>query len=105
MSSRIPNQDYERIRDMGTTPPANRRERRHPELIRRLPADLDVALPREVAALLDTTPEGLAQMRYRGTGPKFIKRGRRVLYRWDDVRAYFDANTLRRTDDPREVTT
>jgi hypothetical protein len=40
-------------------------------------------------------------MRYRGTGPKFIKRGRRVLYRWADVNAYLDANTVLRTDDPR----
>jgi hypothetical protein len=69
------------------------------------PADLfdDVALPRQVAKLLDTTPEGLAQMRYRGSGPRFVKRGRRVLYRWSDVRAYLDANTLQRTDDPRGV--
>jgi hypothetical protein len=66
-----------------------------------VPADLDVALPSEVAALLDTTTDGLAQMRFRGTGPKFIKRGRRVLYRWSDVRAYFEANTCQRTDDPR----
>jgi hypothetical protein len=68
-----------------------------------VPEDLGVALPREVAKLLGTTEDGLAQMRFRGTGPKFIKRGRRVLYRWSDVRAYFDANTLRRTDDPREA--
>lgn len=66
-----------------------------------IPADLDVALPSHVAALLDTTEAGLAQMRYRGTGPKFIKAGKKVLYRWSDVRAYFDANTMRRTDDPR----
>ncbi len=66
-----------------------------------IPADLDIALPGEVAALLDTTPEGLAQMRYRGTGPRFVKRGRRVLYRWSDVRKYLEANTLQRTDDPR----
>jgi hypothetical protein len=65
------------------------------------PADLDIALPPKVAKLLDTTEPGLAQMRYRGTGPRFIKRGRRVLYRWSDVRAYLDANTLQRTDDPR----
>ena len=64
-----------------------------------IPTDLDVALPPDVAELLDTTTDGLAQMRYRGTGPKFVKRGRRVLYRWLDVRAYLDANTCQRTDD------
>jgi hypothetical protein len=63
--------------------------------------DLGIALPAQVAEVLDTSPAGLAQMRYRGTGPKFIKRGRRVLYRWDDVRDYLDANTIQRTDDPR----
>jgi len=63
------------------------------------PAGLDVALPKEVAVVLDTTLDGLAQMRYRGTGPKFVKRGSRVLYRWSDVRAYLDANTRQRTDE------
>ena len=65
------------------------------------PADLDVALPKQVAELLDTTQAGLAQMRYRGTGPKYIKAGKKILYRWSDIRAYFEANTLQRTDDPR----
>lgn len=66
-----------------------------------IPADLsdDVALPGPVARLLDTTEDGLAQMRYRGTGPKFIRRGRRILYRWSDVRDYLDANTRQRTDE------
>ncbi len=67
-----------------------------------LPVGVDTALPRDVAAALGTTEAGLAQMRYRGTGPKFIKVGaRRVMYRWSDVRAYLDANTIQRTDDPR----
>jgi len=62
---------------------------------------LDAALPAEVAPVLRTTEGGLAQMRYRGNGPKFIKVGARVLYRWSDVNAYLDANTMIRTDDPR----
>ena len=49
----------------------------------------------------DITQGGLAQLRYRGNGPKFIKVGGRVLYRWSDVNAYLDANTMTRTDDPR----
>jgi hypothetical protein len=68
-----------------------------------IPADIDTARPSQVAPVLDTTEAGLAQMRYRGTGPRFVKRGRRVLYRWSDVRDYLDANTLQRTDDPRGV--
>ena len=67
------------------------------------PAYIDTATPAQVAPVLDTTEAGLAQMRYRGTGPKFIKSGRRVLYRWSDVTAYLDANTCQRTDDPRGV--
>jgi hypothetical protein len=68
-----------------------------------VPADLDIALPKQVAELLNTADAGLAQMRYRGTGPKFIKVGKKVLYRWSDVRDYLDTNTIQRTDDPRGV--
>lgn len=66
-----------------------------------IPVDIDTATPAQIAPVLDTSLAGLAQMRYRGTGPKFVKRGKRVLYRWSDVRAYLEANTLQRTDDPR----
>jgi len=62
-----------------------------------------VATPREVAVFLKQSPHSLAQDRYRGTGPKFIKHGRRVLYRWSDVHAYLDANTVQRTDDARSL--
>lgn len=66
-----------------------------------IPTDMDTATAAEVAVVLDTTPAGLAQMRYRGTGPRFVRRGRRILYRWCDVRSYLEANTCQRTDDPR----
>lgn len=62
---------------------------------------VDTALPAEVAAALATTEAGLAQMRYRGTGPRYCKVGRRVMYRWSDVAAFLDANVMQRTDDPR----
>ena len=59
------------------------------------------ATSKDVAAYLHTTEQGLAQMRYRGTGPRFIKVGpRKILYRWSDVQAFLDANTVQRTDDP-----
>lgn len=62
----------------------------------------DTATTKEVAAYLHTTETGLAQMRYRGIGPKFIKVGsRKVIYRWSDIQDYLDANTCQRTDDPR----
>lgn len=63
----------------------------------------DTADPKEVAPVLHTTLQGLAQMRFRGTGPKFIKVGKKVLYRWTDVNAYLDANTMQRTDGVREI--
>jgi hypothetical protein len=44
----------------------------------------DIATPKQVAEALNTSLMGLAQMRYRGTGPRFIKCGSRVLYRWSD---------------------
>jgi hypothetical protein len=57
----------------------------------------DIATPKQVAEVLNTSVMGLAQMRYRGTGPKFIKRGSRVLYRWSDVSDYLDGHTHEKT--------
>jgi hypothetical protein len=59
-----------------------------------------LATPAEVAEYLHTTTASLAQDRYRGTGPKFIKRGSTVLYRWSDVLEWwtatrFNAPTIR----------
>lgn len=68
-----------------------------------IPIDIDTATPAQVAQVLDTSEAGLAQMRYRGTGPKFTKVGKKVLYRWSEVRKYLEANTCQRTDDPRGV--
>ncbi len=53
----------------------------------------DLATPGEVATYLRTTEARLAQMRYLGTGPRYTKVGRRVLYRWSDIHAYIEANT------------
>ena len=62
----------------------------------------DTATSKDVAAYLHTTESGLAQMRYRGTGPKFVKVGpRKVIYRWADVQAYLDANTHQYSSDPK----
>jgi hypothetical protein len=53
-----------------------------------------------VAKYLHTTVDALAQKRYLGNGPKFIKMGHRVLYRWSDVLEWLAKNTIQRTDDP-----
>jgi hypothetical protein len=61
----------------------------------------ELATPGQVAMYLQTTVNSLAQMRYRGSGPKFIKAGHRVLYRWSEVLEWLQHNTIQRTDDPR----
>ncbi len=62
----------------------------------------DTATSKEVAAYLHTSEAGLAQLRYRGMGPKFIRVGpRKVIYRWSDVQKYLDDNTCQCGDGPR----
>lgn len=58
-----------------------------------------LATPAEVADYLRTTTAALAQHRYLGVGPKFIKHGRRVLYRWSDIEDWAHRNTFWRTDE------
>lgn len=58
-----------------------------------------LATAEEVAEYLRTTKAKLANDRYRGIGPKFVKHGRRVLYRWSDVYAWTEQNLMQRTDD------
>lgn len=53
--------------------------------------------PDELAEYLGTTTQRLAVHRMNGTGPRFVKEGRRVLYRRSDVEAWLDANTRDRT--------
>lgn len=53
-----------------------------------------LATAAEVAEYLGTTVAQLAQQRYHGTGPRFVKIGtRRVMYRWSDVEAFLDEQT------------
>lgn len=52
----------------------------------------DLLTTAELAEYLATTPASVAQMRYRGTGPTFIKAGPYLVrYRWDDVQEWLDA--------------
>jgi hypothetical protein len=57
----------------------------------------ELLTPAQLAEILHATETGLAQQRFRGTVPKFVKRGSRVLYRWSDVSAYLDEQTRERT--------
>ncbi|MCV7010361.1 DNA-binding protein [Mycobacterium gordonae] len=52
----------------------------------------------ELAPLVGTSVNQLAQWRFHGDGPPFIKFGRRsVRYRWSDVQAWCDANLRTQT--------
>ncbi|WP_073694417.1 helix-turn-helix domain-containing protein [Mycobacterium sp. ST-F2] len=63
---------------------------------------LDTLTAKQVAAILHTSEAGLAQMRYRGTGPKFVRSGlRKVIYTRQSVEDFLAENTIQRTDDPR----
>ena len=50
-------------------------------------------LPKEAASRLRITPGTLANLRCAGTGPRFIRFGRRVLYRECDIAAFEQAHT------------
>lgn len=54
--------------------------------------------PEQLAEYLSTTTQRLATHRMNGTGPRFIREGRRILYRATDVESWLDANTRERTD-------
>ncbi|WP_248762610.1 AlpA family transcriptional regulator [Pseudarthrobacter sp. SSS035] len=51
----------------------------------------------ELAQKLHKTVSALAQWRYKGVGPKFIKLGGGVRYRASDVEAWLDAQTRTQT--------
>jgi predicted DNA-binding transcriptional regulator AlpA len=51
-----------------------------------------------VSEKLGISEGALAQMRHRGTGPKFVKLGARsVRYRLSDVNAWLERNTFQQT--------
>ena len=54
----------------------------------------------ESAAYLRLAPRTLARHRSDGTGPVFIRLGRRILYHPDDLRAWAQAHRYRSTSEP-----
>lgn len=63
---------------------------------------IETLTAKQVAQILHTSEGGLAQMRYRGIGPKFVKAGsRKIVYLLADVQKYLADNTVQRTDNPR----
>ncbi len=58
----------------------------------------DLATSAEVCEVLGLTPGALAQLRYSGSGPRFIKiTGRAVRYRWADVEAWLEERSRTQT--------
>lgn len=45
-----------------------------------------------IARHLKTTPNQLARWRYEGFGPPYVKLGRSVRYRWEDVHRWVESN-------------
>ncbi len=52
---------------------------------------------RQAAAYLRLSPRTLERSRLAGTGPRFVKAGRRVLYRHDELDRWAAARTFRST--------
>ncbi len=50
-----------------------------------------VLVPSEAAIYLGTTPEALAVLRHRKSGPPYLKEGRAVRYRVAALNAYLEA--------------
>ncbi|ARJ65053.1 hypothetical protein WV31_04935 [Magnetospirillum sp. ME-1] len=58
---------------------------------------------REAAEALRLSERTLERHRLTGTGPRFVKAGRRVLYRPADIEAWAEANTYASTSESKEV--
>lgn len=55
----------------------------------------ELATPKEAAEYLRTTVGKLANDRYLGVGPSYVKFGRKVLYPWKSLRAFVEDRTIR----------
>ena len=55
--------------------------------------------PDALAARWGKTTHALAQMRYRGNGPRFVKIGKSIFYRVGDVLEFEESQVRTRTDD------
>lgn len=61
-------------------------------------AQRPLATPPEVAEYLGCSVGQLAQLRYHGTGPVFVKpSGNRIRYRWEDVEAWVESRRYAQT--------
>lgn len=54
------------------------------------PPRTGLAKAQEVAEYLRTTPNQLNRLRFEGRGPQFVRLGRSIRYRWEDVHRWVD---------------
>lgn len=66
------------------------REKPQRPLVGRVP----LADPAEVATYLKSTEKTLEYWRVKEIGPKFVKVGHAVRYRWSDVDEWLESNTV-----------
>lgn len=63
-----------------------------------------MSVPLTIEDMIDRYPgtnrQFWAQHRYRGTGPAYMKLGRKIFYRPEDVAAWEAASVRTRTDEP-----
>jgi predicted DNA-binding transcriptional regulator AlpA len=76
-----------------------RLDNEHPELLTQKPKSRDFLTQSEVAALLRLSPRTLERHRVSGTGPAYVKLGRKVVYSRDTIEAWALANTIRSTSE------
>jgi predicted DNA-binding transcriptional regulator AlpA len=50
--------------------------------------------PPQLAEYIGVTVQRLAEWRHHGTGPRFIRAGRLIRYRPEDVNAWIEAQTV-----------
>lgn len=62
----------------------------------------DYLTPAQVRTEFHIPERTQERRRYEGTGPKFVKAGRRILYRRADIEAWLAANTFTSTSEAAE---
>lgn len=63
----------------------------------------DLLTPDQLGERWGKSRQALAQMRHRGDSPAFIKIGRSIFYRIEDVREFEESQLRTRTDDELEI--
>jgi len=58
-----------------------------------------IALPEEVASHMKTTMNRLTRRRSEGKGPAYVRFGRSIRYRWEDVHAFVEENLQSAVDE------